>query len=285
LYIFFVVSGFIIPYSMRAAGFEWRSFGRFICKRMLRLDPPYIVAVMLCLVLLKVSAVMPGFRGHPLVFSWGQFFAHFGYLNDLVGYSWYAHAFWTLAIEFQWYLVVALVFPLFVHRQVGWRWLVLGVFLILAWLFKSDTKVFHYLPLFGLGVAAFFLQASLVCRWQYWVLLAGLGAVCESTMESGAGLVAVGTALVICFGQWRQRWLLWLGKLSYSIYLVHVPVGGRIISLGTRLPNQWGVQCVVRAGAVAVTIGTAYLLWRFVEKPAVKWAAKISLKRAVDPRA
>src|SRR5262245_6522000 len=41
--IFFVISGFVIPYSMIRGGYRVRSdWGRFIAKRILRLDPPYL---------------------------------------------------------------------------------------------------------------------------------------------------------------------------------------------------------------------------------------------------
>ena len=43
--VFFVISGFIIPYSLFNAGYRFpRHAGRFILKRIVRLDPPYIAA-------------------------------------------------------------------------------------------------------------------------------------------------------------------------------------------------------------------------------------------------
>ena len=56
---FFVISGFIIPYSMYRGGFRFpRHFGAFLLKRIIRLDPPYLIAAMLSLSLWYVSAAL-----------------------------------------------------------------------------------------------------------------------------------------------------------------------------------------------------------------------------------
>jgi peptidoglycan/LPS O-acetylase OafA/YrhL len=44
---FFVLSGFIIPYSMARASYTVADFPRFVLKRVTRIDPPYLVAIAL----------------------------------------------------------------------------------------------------------------------------------------------------------------------------------------------------------------------------------------------
>lgn len=62
--IFFVISGFIIPYSMLRGGFRFpRDVGVFVAKRLIRLEPPYLVAIAIVIVLGYLSALAPGFRG------------------------------------------------------------------------------------------------------------------------------------------------------------------------------------------------------------------------------
>ena len=41
---FFVISGFIIPYTMLAGGYRPSNFLAFLAKRIVRVDPPYIVS-------------------------------------------------------------------------------------------------------------------------------------------------------------------------------------------------------------------------------------------------
>ena len=41
--VFFVISGFIIPFSLHRSGYQIGQFGRFLLKRIIRLDPPYLL--------------------------------------------------------------------------------------------------------------------------------------------------------------------------------------------------------------------------------------------------
>src|SRR4051812_15611660 len=49
---FFVVSGFVIPYSLRRGGYTHRGFFKFLAKRLVRVDPPYLASIALSLALL-----------------------------------------------------------------------------------------------------------------------------------------------------------------------------------------------------------------------------------------
>ena len=65
-----------------------------------------------------------------------------------------------------------------------------------------------------------------------------------------------------------------LGAISYSLYLLHVRIGGRIINLATRLPES-ALTTVATVAAVVASVGSAYLLWRFIERPAMAYAQRI----------
>jgi peptidoglycan/LPS O-acetylase OafA/YrhL len=71
-----------------------------------------------------------------------------------------------------------------------------------------------------------------------------------------------------------------LGAISYSLYLVHVPIGGKVINFATRLPNVWYVQLSALIIASVITIAAAYVLWRFVEKPTKTLSHRIGLPSA-----
>jgi peptidoglycan/LPS O-acetylase OafA/YrhL len=61
--IFFVISGFIIPYSMYRAGYQSQNKGRFLAKRLLRLEPPYLASLALALVAHSVRGERPSTPG------------------------------------------------------------------------------------------------------------------------------------------------------------------------------------------------------------------------------
>lgn len=88
--VFFVLSGFIIPHAMYSSNYELRSGWKiFIAKRLLRLDPPYLVSIALIFVLWHLSTMVPTYQGaKPIDFFSLQTFLHVGYLNGIFGYPW-----------------------------------------------------------------------------------------------------------------------------------------------------------------------------------------------------
>jgi len=70
--------------------------------------------------------------------------------------------------------------------------------------------------------------------------------------------------------------LAWLGTISYSLYLVHVPIGGKIVNLGARYAHTLPTELLVLAIAVVASLGVAWLLWYFVERPAQRWSSAIT---------
>lgn len=62
--IFFVVSGFIIPFAMHRGGYRFPGDAkRFVARRLVRLDPPYLLASAFAALLSYVAWKTPGFRG------------------------------------------------------------------------------------------------------------------------------------------------------------------------------------------------------------------------------
>ena len=49
--VFFVISGFIIPFTLWQSGYRLKNYARFILKRIIRLDPPYLLSILLAIAL------------------------------------------------------------------------------------------------------------------------------------------------------------------------------------------------------------------------------------------
>jgi len=284
LYIFFVLSGFVIPFSLYASGFHLSGFGRYVLKRVVRLDPPYLVCIGMIILLDYASARAPGFAGTPFVFSLPQFAAHLGYVNSFLGYSWYNPAFWTLAIEFQWYLFICLIYSLVASANPAKRWLAWCAFAWLPQLNDTNATLLHFLPLFAVGVATFQARIKLISRREHFVLLALFGILNSLVMELPVGILAVMTALAISYWKAKSRWLLAAGTISYSLYLVHIPIGGRVINLSNHLPKSLPLALLALVLAMALSLAVAYLLWRLVEQPSLRAASKIGAAKTDDIR-
>lgn len=91
-----------------------------------------------------------------------------------------------------------------------------------------------------------------------------------------ADVVGLAAALVITLvPSWTNKGLAVLGTLSYAVYLLHVPVGGRVINFAVRLQPSAVVGFGGVAVAAIVTFGAAWLLYRFVEAPAKRYASSV----------
>jgi len=108
----------------------------------------------------------------------------------------------------------------------------------------------------------------------------------EGRLETAHGfptaIVMLLTALAIAFLTLRYSWLTFLGLVSYSLYLVHVPIGGKVVNLGARYAHGLYSEILVLFLAVTASIFSAYLLYRAVELPSQRVSSKISYKRASE---
>jgi peptidoglycan/LPS O-acetylase OafA/YrhL len=86
------------------------------------------------------------------------------------------------------------------------------------------------------------------------------------TLTVIGGAFAVGLA---CRNRRVPRFLAWLGLISYSIYLIHVPLisllAPALTGLGERLHGP--VELLAVAGFLAVLFGLSWFAHRFVEVP------------------
>lgn len=273
---FFVISGFIIPYALHRSRYRAADYGRFILKRMIRLDPPYLVGILIVLALGYASAATPGYRGEPFEPSFTQVVLHLGYANFLFGYRWLNPVYWTLAIELQYYLLMGLVFSAIVHRALWVRASAFASLACLALLFPAEQYLFHWLFLFMLGMAAFQFRTGIMARGQFlgWVVVLGWGA----WHVGGAAIAMTGIVTALLLGLFEVRLrppFLFLGHISYSLYLLHVPIGGRIINLSLHFVHSTPGKSAFLVLALVASLAAAWLLHRYVELPAQQWSSRI----------
>lgn len=277
--VFFVISGFVLPFSLQRAGYQLVDFWRFLAKRLMRLEPPYLVSIGLVLVLGWLSAKAPGFAGKPQQIDGYQLLSHFGYLAAVLDYNWLNPVFWTLAMEFQFYLLVGVSYGLVMSQNTTVRWFAIIFWLVLSAVVETKTLVFEYLGLFALGLLTVWLRNNWVRTNRYI-----MASICIATVVSLK--LGFAHALAGLLSAWMIAWLRvgairelsWLGAISYSLYLVHVPIGGRVINLGARFAEQTWEQVFVLVCALAVSLISAHFLFRLIEYPAMKWASSVSYR-------
>ncbi|HUN89345.1 MAG TPA: acyltransferase [Terriglobales bacterium] len=277
---FFVISGFIIPYSLYQYRYEIRDYFRFLGKRLVRLHPPYLASIVVVIATYLVTvALYPHANISRLDLSPSNFASHFFYLNDFVHKEWFNVVYWTLSIELQWYLLLGLVFPFLASRR--WYVQIAATIILLIthrlWL-RNMYVIFHILPVFLIGVFVFQYRVGLSSVWRMLLSVAAMCIVMKTPIGIPVTIVASATGMLIAFATLENRWCLRLGEISYSVYLLHVPVGLTLMSPLSHLPYSGSYMIVIDLVCTAACIAASVLFYRWIEEPSQKWSSAIKMK-------
>lgn len=275
--LFFVISGFILPWAMYRGGYTLDKFFKFFLKRLSRLEPPYIVSVFTALALLWIRSRVMG-ESLPTI-EGGRVAAHFFYLIPFFDdYAWLNRVYWTLAVEFQYYIFIALLFPLLVSG----RWISrLGIYLLCLagpWLSFEDFLPFS-LPFFLMGISLFlYMEDKIGIKEFISVLTACIIAVLMTNTTAATIYSLAGVFIIYNWPAKKPKFLTSLGKMSYSIYLFHTLIGATVVNvLSHKYTEPYQKILVVFAG-IAVSLISAAIMYYLVERPSKRLAASIKYK-------
>lgn len=268
--VFFVISGFIIPYSLAQSNYKIKNIFIFFKKRMWRLWPAYFVSLLLVMLHTMLHSWV---WGNEFRIEWLKFFLHLIYLPSLFGYEWYNILYWTLGIEFQFYILMALTYPFFVHKHKIVRVLTLFLFAFVYLFFQDGSYVTSQSALFVFGILAFMVYTSRLSLFEFVILIALNVFFVQFQHANGPifiAIVGVLTSLVIVYVSvdfWIGKEL---GKISYSLYLTHGFVAVNALLLSMRIEcvkeHEW-LRILVIVASIAFSITLAYLYWFIIERP------------------
>jgi peptidoglycan/LPS O-acetylase OafA/YrhL len=291
--VFFVISGFLITTLIKKAIEADRfKFSEFYFRRARRLLPAayttFVVTALMASVLLTSQelrdfyAQMLGaitFTGNIVLWRQGTYFGVESELKPLL------HT-WSLAVEEQYYLIVpAALF--FVSRR---RWLALVVgatvlsFIAAVVLYKIQPGAAFYLFPgraweLGIGSAGALLAIDTVrlklVKLAFWpailtIIVLAIHPIGGMHPGLDSLLVCVATLAVILAQReqvFDNRFAaigVWLGDISYSLYLVHWPLFALAHNLWF---SKYELPIWVRFGIIVGSILLAYWQYRFIEQP------------------
>ena len=282
--VFFVISGFVIPYALSQSDYRLSDYPRFLLKRALRLEPPYLVSIILMLLLIFLTYASHGFQGEAAQrVSAIQVLLHLGYVNVFFGYPWILPIYWTLAIEFQFYLSIGLLYPLIRNRSQWIRNITLVALGLTFLITPSEAFVCHYVFLFLLGIVTYQYRKKMLHAEGYLFRVALLVVCLFLGLGIAITLAGLATALAIAYVNTSAGPLKFFGKISYSVYLTQASVGSTILDFSLRRVNGLAGRLSIYTVAMAATILSAYFLYRLVELPAQKWSARVAYRRQPKP--
>jgi len=273
--IFFVISGFIIPWSLYRSDYFLRDYPRFLIKRNIRLYPPYVASIAISILATNL-VLAPVFHISKITVTARDLLLHLAYLNDLAHVPWVNVVYWTLAIELQWYLLIGVLFPLLATACKPARFAVTVALMLAYYTVYWDRLVFHYLPVFLIGVFVFQYRSRIIDARE----MLGLMVVMTYAMLRLSGwlvpLVAVPTGLLIAFSSLQSRAADRVGDVSYSLYLLHLPIGVSVIGcLSHWLPYAGSYLGLLDVIGVAASMWAAWLMYQVIEKPSQELSSAI----------
>ena len=272
--LFFIISGFIIPYSMYNKNYRVSDFGSFFIKRISRIEPPYIVSIAMVLLLNYSTTWSSWYKGPAFVVDWRNVLGHLGYLNAFTNQPWLNVAYWTLAIEFEYYLILALAYPLIVNKNK--LILMASFFILLATTFIAvpGRHIIVYFPFFLMGIALFLFKIQKIKFIEYLIMTTIAQAVCFYKHGPTLFVVAIATLLCIYYIKKVPKPFLLLGTISYSLYLTHNVMVSRFMALSARYVQYVNIN-VVYIACVLFCLLIAWLFYIAVERPFINLSKKI----------
>ena len=277
--VFFVISGFVIPYAMYRGMYRFKNFGKFLLKRVIRIEPPFIASIILVIALNWLSTLSPYYRGAGFTIDFTALALHLGYLNAFFQYPWVNDVYWTLAIEFQYYIIIALIFPLLIHSKKYYSFIALGVFGMMGFFITGHNFIFNYGLLFVVGILLFQYKIGYLKDAEFGTLLLIALLMIFVKFDKRYLVAALLPYFFILYFDFNNKISKFLGNISYSLYLVHIPIGGRIINICETLIQSEQIRSVFVFVALAVSIFAAWVFFMVIEKPAMELAKKIGYSK------
>ena len=274
--LFFLISGFVIFMTLeRSASIKDFAFSRFS-----RLFPAYWA----CLFATTAASLLAPEPVQTIGFA--QFVANFTMLNTFVGYRPIETVYWSLSYELAFYGMMASIFAAGAMERIEWiggAWLALSAFLFtifpslgatIPWRLQA-ASILPYTPLFFAGILVYRGRTSGWTASRAGLLLAcfvvRLCSVEKGLALSGtAAILAIFTAATLGWAPFlRWRPLVFLGGISYPLYLIHHSIGYRIQSA---MVLQMGTSAI--AGFLISLSAVALLAWGIsvvIERPLQNW--------------
>jgi exopolysaccharide production protein ExoZ len=290
--VFFVISGFIIAYSTCNKLGRPSQLGRYLLRRVWRIYPAYWVALAISIGLTRYA------QGHTLHhIDWSANAASWFGLWPSTPHLFIPQA-WTLSYELLFYAAFGVLFLLPLRLGAALLSLCGGTIVVLTACGWQSTNEYTY---FVTSPYVLEFLAGCVASWvvrRGWTSHAPLAmnlaliwvvvACVVVNRRDPTWLMVTPAPRVLVFGppaallvyslvagELRRNWQLptWtrtLGDASYSIYLLHMPMGFAMMTWTThwshrRLPHiGWSLAMLT------VCVGSGLLMYRLIEKPLLK---------------
>lgn len=269
---------------MVRGGYGYKRWGKFMLKRLVRLEPPYLACIVLALIYFQLRMLVPTSADVNLTPSTRDILLHLGYLVPFFHGEWILRIFWTLGVEFQYYLLLSLLLPLVLTGVKTCRYCFYLLFLIPPFLLPTIWFFPIHAPFFLIGILYTLLQTSIIESRECFIITLLCIAVAVIVAPVSRSIAALAAIMIINFlPAFTNSALDFLGKISYSLYLLHPITGKAFINvLSHKFSAGYQIVILIITGYILSVI-SAYVFYKIVEKPAQRLSGKIKYYRTFIP--
>ena len=274
VYLFFVLSAYLLDRQIikmfQQGRAQWDYWRYYFSRRVLRIFPLFFLA----LVVFRLANAA-GLK--VVIHSWGQLWEHLALQRG-------DHIFWSIPVEFKYYLISPILLYFF-HRLLRWNLWAMGI--TFAALFvgvyqyslhwqPDGTSTLLYLNIFLMGTLVAVLERCVPNFWNAlrtfkpasslgWSVILAFSLwswkmddfTSINTFLPAAALWSIALAATFGPGWWASllsfKPLRWVGKVSFSMYLFHMPVLMCVKILDWNPAVLWMVYLSATAVVCAVT--------------------------------
>lgn len=272
--LFFVISGFVILMSLS------RSQGAgFVKSRFIRLYPAYWISALITFGFVSLTAPFPYSVSIP------DFLINLTMFQRYTGQADVDSVYWSLAYELGFYIFLYTIFQLRGHRFIEW----IPVYMSAGAIFYhfASAAIPHplqlllmvndYSHLFACGISLYLIRERGWSLMQV-AVLATAPAIHWLYVGWDAAAICVlilASMTAACLGKWQAgamlRPLLWLGSISYALYLTHQMAGYVLLARLQLAGISAGLSLLITLGfALAIAHAVTY----YLERPAASWLKK-----------
>lgn len=286
--LFFLISGFVIFLTLQQSN-NWKNF---IFNRFSRLYPIYWVCVTFTAVLMIVSSD----TSRDAFF--GTYLGNLTMFQNYFGVPNLDEQYWTLQIEMFFYISILMIFLLKQHNRIevlGYLFLIFICFYdvylesSLLNVYKIINRMFplvNHFPLFFAGILFYKQRFEKETLFRYFGLIFCFALSCMLFNNGGRSMYFINfyeyvfmlLLYFVTFALFTKRKLgfivavptLFLGRISYSLYLIHQYVSTKILI--TNLEDKIGIPFFMAAFfALLTSLFLATGLTLFIEEPIIKY--------------
>jgi peptidoglycan/LPS O-acetylase OafA/YrhL len=284
--LFFIISGFVILLSLEHV----EKSGQFIINRISRLYPTYWACVSLTFLIMLLNGIrMMDFSRISIV----------QYLGNMTMFQFYLRIpnldgpYWTMIIEMLFYILMVILFQFKILKHLNKIGVFLTIFIVLIVHFQFDNiwvkRIFYWIPLlqfwplFFAGILFYKIIKKNINYTKYYgmiilcliskIILFDYSGRSKSFIDFSeyAFMLILYFSLFTLFVNGKLKFIinkpsLFLGKISFSLYLIH-----QMLSIGIIIPymvkilnlNFWLASTV----ALICSLGLATCITYFIEVP------------------